>query len=154
MFYWNLSLLKDKYLALNEIELSKFSKSSRHESPNDGNRVACQHRHPCSARFQCHLKFKVVKSAQKIKHLFSKITYYLDGVLREHKDLKSRLDPTLQIWSACSIGIRSRNWDTSKLECPLGLFGYLLTRLWWRAETWWVFGGYWERKNVAISDRI
>ena len=44
--------------------------------------------------------------------------------------------------------------NAPKLGCPLGLFRYFLTCLWWRAETWLVFGECSERKIVKISNRI
>ena len=41
----------------------------------------------------------------------SKISHFLDGILIEHIDTKSSVDSKLQIYSICSIRIRSRKRD-------------------------------------------
>ena len=39
---------------------------------------------------------------------FSKISHFLEQVLMEHEDVKSSLDSKLQVYSNCSVRIRSR----------------------------------------------
>ena len=45
----------------------------------------------------------------KVSTSFSTISWFLEGILMQHVDMKLSLDSKLQIDFICSIGIRSRN---------------------------------------------